>query len=43
MMSKEIIQKESLQEMEKKPNNITQGIVQTESDQLTDKSDQVVS
>ena len=38
----EIIQKESPQGMGEKPHIISQGMVHTESDQLTDISDQVV-
>ena len=38
----EIIQKESPQGMREKPHIISQGMVHTESDQLTDISDQVV-
>ena len=38
----EIIQKESPQGMREKPHIISQGMVHTESDQLTDILDQVV-
>ena len=38
----EIIKKQSPQEMGEKPTIISQGMVHTESDQLTDISDQVV-
>ena len=38
----EIIKKQSPQGMEEKPHIISQGMVHTESDQLTDISDQVV-
>ena len=37
-----VIQKESPQEMGEKPTIISQGMVQAESDQLTDILDQVV-
>ena len=38
----EIIQKESPQGIEEKPYIISQGMAPTESDQLTDKLDQVI-
>ena len=39
----EIIQKESSQRVGEKPHIISQAVIQTESNQITDKADQVAS